>query len=270
MSQIPLGKQVKYSSEYDPNLLFPIPRSDNRAHLKNGASFHGIDIWNCYEVSWLNQNGKPHVRILELYIPASSSNIIESKSLKLYLFSLNNKKFESDDAVRLLIKSDLEKVLRATIDLVLYDIDHFKNQTLNNLESDCIDAIDVKCGANDKDIELLDKDTKIVTEKFYTNLLRSNCLITSQPDWTTLYISYKGPKIDHSAFLKYIISFRSHDEFTEPLAERIFDHLITECKCEELTVYSRSTRRGGIDINPIRSTQAISDPKLLNVRHPRQ
>ncbi len=270
MAQIPLGKQVKYSSVYDPALLFPIPRSNNRMDLKNGTNFYGVDIWNCYEVSWLNMNGKPCVRILELYIPSTTTNIVESKSLKLYLFSLNNNKFDSEKTVMSLIKSDLEKALGSSVEVVLHNIEHFKNQKLNNLDYLCIDDLDVECDPSDKGVTLLQKDAKIVTEKFYTNLLRSNCLITSQPDWATLYVSYKGPKIDHSAFLKYIVSFRSHDEFAEPLAERIFDNLISQCKCEELTVYNRSTRRGGIDINPIRSTHEISDVKSLNIRHPRQ
>jgi len=271
MSELLLGKQAKYDSKYNPDLLFPIPRSKNREKLPKELIFHGVDIWNCYEASWLNQKSKPEVRILELYIDADSPNIVESKSLKLYLNSLNNEKFDSDIEVLALIKKDLQNATGISVEAIFKTMDNFKGADLGVFDGISIDDIDIECLAEEPSKDLLEIDeSKEVEEILCSDLLKSNCLITHQPDWASIKISYKGPKINRSSLLQYIVSFRNHNEFHEDCVETIYSDLITSCKCEKLTVYARYTRRGGIDINPLRSSEKIIGDKEINIRMPRQ
>lgn len=271
MSELLLGKSAKYDSKYNPDLLFPIPRSKNREKLPKELIFHGVDIWNCYEVSWLNQKSKPEVRILELYIDADSPNIVESKSLKLYLNSLNNEKFDSDTEVLNVIKNDIEKTIGARLEAIFRKMDYFKGGPFGAFEAISIDDIDIECLSQEPSKDLLKiEESEVVEEILYSDLLKSNCLITHQPDWASIKISYKGPKIDHASLLQYFVSFRNHNEFHEDCVETIYSDIITSCKCQKLTVYARYTRRGGVDINPLRSSEKIIGDKNLNDRLPRQ
>ncbi len=280
MSQILLGKQASYLDEYSPSLLFPINRSTARAEIgiepEAELPFYGYDIWNCYEVSWLNSKGKPEVRVLEFFVPAESENIVESKSVKLYLNSFNNSKFSSDAEVASLIKQDLSKTVKADVYLAMRSLESYHSSSLSSFTGVNLDLLDISITdfAINNNLPHLAQSTNSTEEVLYSNLLKSNCLVTNQPDWGSIQISYKGRQIDHSSLLKYIISFRNHNEFHEQCVERIFQDILTNCKPAELTVYARYTRRGGVDINPIRSTKhngcVLNVTSINNLRHVRQ
>lgn len=250
-----LGKKTLYPKAYDPKLLFPIPRINNRLtlNLEHPLPFTGVDIWNAYEFSWLNQNGKPCLAIVEFFFPCSSENIIESKSFKLYLNSFHQTRFSSVDEVIRLLKTDLSAAAGAPIEIKFHEPSAWNNLHLDNLPGICLDSLDITINDYQLDAKLLHCENVHVEEQFYSNLLKANCLITQQPDWGSVYVSYKGKKINHESFLKYIISFREHNEFAEPCVERIFADLMNRCQPEKLTVYARFTRRGGLDINPFRT-----------------
>ncbi|PIE42067.1 MAG: NADPH-dependent 7-cyano-7-deazaguanine reductase QueF, partial [Gammaproteobacteria bacterium] len=217
--------------------------------------FQGVDYWNAYEVSWLNPKGKPEVGLLELAVPAVSPFIVESKSLKLYLNSFNQHRFRDNDQVADTIKSDIEKILTTSIELRLYTgVESKPNFEISPLSGECIDHLDIEVPGFAHDQSVLISDLKNKTsETLCSHLLRSNCPVTSQPDWASVLIRYHGPKINRESLLKYIISYRTHNEFHEQCVERIFVDLLACCKPDKLTVYARYTRRGGIDINPFRS-----------------
>lgn len=266
-----LGKQTVYSNKYDPNLLFPIPRNDNRSQLgidPNRLKFHGVDIWNHYEISWLDSRGKPIVAIGEIIVPANSPNIVESKSMKLYFNGFNATKFsESKELVDLVIK-DLSGAVGTTVSFSLSEVDSawaiekFNGVCLDGIETDC--TMFTPCPDYLKTI-----GEENVCEQLYSNLLKSNCLVTMQPDWGSVYIEYTGRKIEHAGLLKYIISFREHNEFHEHCVERMFCDIMQRCTPKKLTVYARYTRRGGLDINPFRTLEAnVTLPK--NIRLLRQ
>lgn len=271
MKDIPLGKNVEYKTKYAPEVLFPIERKISRDQFGITQSFNGVDIWNCYEVSWLNNSGKPEVRILEIYISSTSEYLVESKSLKLYLFSLNNEKFASEEEVTMTIKNDLDKCLNDKVFVLMRKMDFFDNQKITKADGVCIDDIE-------GDFENLDPETQrpkiesdeIVHEKLFSNLHKTNCLITSQPDWATFFIEYKGKKISQLSLLQYIVSHRGVDMFHEQSVEKCFQDIMESCNPESLTIYARYTRRGGIDINPIRSTEKIQNIEELNFRLARQ
>ena len=252
-----LGKKSKYVTVYSPSLLVPIPRALNRHSLSPDVKFCGIDIWNCYEVSWLSSTKKPEVAVLEVIIPAGTTNLPESKSLKLYLNSFNNTVFENVALVQRTIESDLHSLLGANIKCRLFSIHaigHFELQA--GFEgAHLIDTMDVICDDALPNKDLLRASSgEVVAEKLFSNLLRSTCPITSQPDWASILIEYIGPKICHKSLLKYIVSYRDHSGFGEDCVERIFCDISQECKPSKLLVYARYTRRGGIDINPLRSS----------------
>lgn len=254
-----LGQKVSYINGYDNKLLHPIPRSIGREEnqlISTELPFKGVDIWNCYEVSWLDSNGMPQVRILRFIIDCNSENIIESKSLKLYLYSLNNHVFENEDQVINLIQKDLTMAAKHEVSVVLYRLSDLNNSRLSLFSGKLLDEmseIKIEEYNTNKSLLQLSEESGVVTEKLYSNLLKSNCLITNQPDWASIYIEYKGRAIDHSSLLKYIISFRNHNEFHEQCVERIFGDILDICRPEELTIYAKYTRRGGIDINPLRT-----------------
>lgn len=265
-----LGKEVIYKNTYDSSLLFAIERSINRSEINiyDNLPFDGLDVWRCYEISWLGAKGKPEVGILELYIPAVSKYLIESKSLKLYLNSFNNSVFESRYIVMQVIKNDLEHKLECNINLDLKLVRDFKNNNLsfnklsfNKLPGKCLDDLDIDfCDYKlDKGLLKIDKNLdknldRFISEELYTDLFKSNCPITNQPDWASIWISYSGEnKINHESLLKYLISFRNNNEFHEHCVERIFVDILSQCKVDKLTVAAYYTRRGGIDINPWRS-----------------
>jgi 7-cyano-7-deazaguanine reductase len=269
----PLGKPSTYSSEYDPALLFPISRAEKRSELGIGGSlpFFGVDIWNAYEVSWLNLRGKPQVAIATLTVPAESPNIVESKSLKLYLNSLNNVRLGGADAVLDLLRSDLSAGFGAAVHVGLTTADAFSKTGMGELEGLLLDRLDIQVEQYTPDPSLLksDRDEAPVEETLVSHLLKSNCLITGQPDWASIQIRYVGPAIDQEGLLKYLIGFRQHNEFHEQCVERIFMDLLRRCQPHKLAVYARYTRRGGIDINPWRSNFSTGH-RPSNLRNARQ
>lgn len=257
-ANLPLGKTTTYKAEYDPGLLCPIPRQLKRDELGLSAPlpFHGVDIWNAYELSWLNVQGKPVVAMGEFRIPCESASLIESKSLKLYLNSFNQTRFDDFAAVRALISQDLGGAAGAPVDVRLMAATEFAAERFAILPGECIDDLDLEIEHYSLDAELLkgaaESGTQI-DETLHSHLLKSNCLVTRQPDWGSVLIHYQGARINREALLRYLISFRQHDEFHEQCVERIYTDLMRFCQPQNLTVYARYTRRGGLDINPYRS-----------------
>lgn len=254
----PLGKASLYTSEYDPGLLCPISRRLKRDEigLSETLPFHGVDIWNAYELSWLTPQGKPVVAMGEFRIPCESPNLVESKSIKLYLNAFNQTRFDGFEAVRALISQDLGGAAGAPVAVRLCDAAEFAKERFVSLPGECIDALDIEVDHYALDASLLAgcADPQcLVAETLHSHLLKSNCLVTSQPDWGSVLIRYQGGRIDREALLRYLISFRQHNEFHEQCVERIFTDLMRYCQPQTLTVYARYTRRGGLDINPFRS-----------------
>ncbi|MDB5813522.1 MAG: NADPH-dependent 7-cyano-7-deazaguanine reductase QueF [Rhodocyclales bacterium] len=254
----PLGKRVAYETQYNPALLYPMPRADKRAELgiTDVLPFVGMDIWNAYELSWLNPRGKPLVALAEFIVPADSPRIVESKSLKLYLNSYNQTQLSSQEEVEGCIAADLSKVTGAPVTVKLTSIGQASARRMGVPEGICLDDIDIEIDTYTPAPELLQSaaGTVVVNETLYSHLLKSNCLVTAQPDWGMLAIRYSGPTIDHEALLRYIVSFREHNEFHEQCVERIFCDIQRYCSPRRLAVWARYTRRGGLDINPIRAT----------------
>ena len=257
MAQIELllGKPVLYKDQYDPSMLFPVPRSQNREQLPPNISFHGVDVWNGYELSWLNEKGKPIVAIGEFAVPYDSPNLIESKSFKLYLNSFNGSRFSSMQAVAEKMKTDLSAAAGKAVDVTLKSAGENVMRPQWPGDGVCIDELDVACQDYEVNAELLRcvDNPETVRETLYSQLLKSNCPVTGQPDWATVVVRYRGPKIDASALLQYIVSFRNHAEFHEHCVERMFCDLMQRCHPQQLSVFAKYTRRGGLDINPFRS-----------------
>lgn len=254
----PLGQPSNYVDRYDASLLFPLRRSEKRAEIDiedDALPFFGVDIWNAYELSWLDAKGKPKVAIAEFYVPIDSPFLVESKSLKLYLNSFNQTSFATQDEVLENMSRDLSRAVGASVRVNISPL-HLVDKGLGWSLKDffCIDEIDVEVETYQTDTSLLAVDEVLVSEKLCSHLLKSNCLVTGQPDWGSIFIDYRGPRIDQEALLRYLISFRQHNEFHEQCVERIFIDLKRNCRCESLTVYARYVRRGGLDINPCRST----------------
>ncbi|WP_313300753.1 NADPH-dependent 7-cyano-7-deazaguanine reductase QueF [Diaphorobacter sp.] len=276
--QSPLGKASAYADQYDATLLFPIPRATKRADIgiTGDAPFFGADLWTAYEVSWLNARGKPVVALAHITIPCESPNIVESKSFKLYLNSFNSSRFTSMEEVRDTIRADVsEAVWRGsdsprTIGVKLVLPECFGDETMGELQGLLLDRLDIECDQYTPDPSLLqaNHEEAPVTEELVSHLLKSNCLVTGQPDWGSLQISYSGAQIDQEGLLKYIVSFRNHNEFHEQCVERIFMDIWTRCQPIKLSVYARYTRRGGLDINPLRTSHPQALPK--NRRNARQ
>ncbi len=251
-----LGQKVNYSNEYDPTLLFKIDRQTKRSEIGINSEklpFKGVDIWTAYEVSWLNLNGVPKVVIAEISIPAHSLFIVESKSLKLYLNSFNQTKYASSEDVKTAIRGDLEKLLETKITIKFVNLS--SSFTHSNTDYEIIDSIDCSISEYSPNKNLLKIKENKGDFKVCSHLLKSNCLVTNQPDWGSVFIEYSGNEINEESLLRYIISFRNHNEFHEQCVERIFSDIMISCRPERLSVYARYTRRGGIDINPYRSTE---------------
>jgi 7-cyano-7-deazaguanine reductase len=256
LEQSQLGKASEYKSSYNPQLLFRIPREINRTELgidDKNPGFYGVDIWTHYEVSWLNLSGKPCVAIGEIIYPASTPNIIESKSMKLYFNSFNGTKFADSNAVIDTVTKDLSKSIGASVEFKLLPVDTHSSSI--KFDGICLDDLDIQCDTYTPHPAYLSCSNNTVTEEVYTNLLKSNCMMTLQPDWASVHIKYSGAQIEHNSLLKYIISLRDNNEFHEQCVERIFNDIMTKCKPNSLTVYARYTRRGGLDINPFRTTE---------------
>lgn len=252
----PLGKVSHYAEHYQADLLFPLPRKVKRDEINVPAllPFFGADVWNAFEISWLNASGKPQVALGEFIFPCHSPNIIESKSFKLYLNSFNNTVCHSTAAVTTLLIHDLSHAAGSSVDVVLTQTSDVQ-QAIGSFSGVNLDMLDVACDTYTVTPEFLSVEKDVhVTEVLYSDLLKSNCLVTGQPDWGSVRIHYRGKKIHHAGLLKYIVSFRNHNEFHEQCVERIFMDIMQCCQPEVLTVEARYTRRGGLDINPYRST----------------
>ena len=299
---VPLGKDVSYPKGYDASLLFPMPRLDARLSLgltslpassttlPGALPFIGFDLWNAYELSWLNAKGLPKVALLRLKVPCTSPNIVESKSLKLYLNSFNQTRFETVHHVFDLLRKDLALALDAELELELVGPDQFANETITEFVGVDLDKLDVEIDCYQPDASILklqqgtantaasqnkasladsvdqtchpNSDRECISESVCSRLLKSNCPVTDQPDWACIQIQYTGPAIDHASLLKYIVSYRMHNGFHEHCVEKIFVDILKQCAPTLLSVYARYTRRGGLDINPWRATVGVKPPTL--------
>ena len=270
--QSPLGKTSAYQTQYAPELLFPIARQQKRDELQiTGAlPFFGVDIWNAYELSWLNMRGKPQVAIATFTVPADSPNIIESKSFKLYLNSFNQTRVANPEALAELMREDVSNAAGAPVHVQLTMQENFGALKMGELEGLLIDRLDVEIDNYSPSPALLTtiKGAPPVDETLVSHLLKSNCLVTGQPDWGSVQIHYIGQQIDQEGLLKYLIGFREHNEFHEQCVERIFVDIMRQCAPQKLAVYARYTRRGGLDINPWRANFTTGRPP--NLRNARQ
>ena len=267
----PLGKSSEYIATYTPSLLFPIPRTAKWAELGLSAEtlpYQGVDFWNCFELSWLLPSGKPVVAMGEFAIPADSPNIIESKSFKLYLNSLNQSVFSSADELVTVLVQDLSAAAGKTVGVRVRSLAEVTADGMQAAPGTCIDELDVAISNYAQpQPELLRCDAaRVVEESLHSHLLKSNCPVTGQPDWGTLVVQYRGLALDHASLLAYLVSFRQHADFHEQCVERIFLDLQRLLKPEHLTVYARYVRRGGLDINPYRSSGPISPDNQRLVR----
>lgn len=270
--QSPLGKPAAYTEHYEPALLFPIARNIARETIGVGAQlpFFGTDIWNAYELSWLNPRGKPQVAIATFFVPADSPNIVESKSFKLYLGSFAQTPIESADAVRDMLKRDVSAICGASVSVKLTTPAEFRMLEFDELDGLSLDRLDLDAEIYHPAPTLLTaaQQEAPVEETLFSNLLKSNCPVTGQPDWGSVQIHYVGRQIDHAGLLRYIISYRNHTGFHEQCVERIFVDILRECRPVKLAVYARYTRRGGLDINPFRTNFNLPMPD--NARTARQ
>jgi 7-cyano-7-deazaguanine reductase len=276
--QSELGKSSAYADHYDAALLFPIARRPKRDEigLSENLPFFGADLWTAYELSWLNPRGKPQLAIARITVPAESTHIVESKSVKLYLNSFNNTVFADAVEVQTRLREDLSAAIwqggnvmsRVGVQLVLPQ--DFDKEPVHELDGLNLDRLDLECVHYQPAPELLQAqhNEAPVTETFTSQLLKSNCLVTGQPDWGSVRISYTGPQSDQAGLLQYIVSFRNHNEFHEQCVERIFMDIWRACKPSKLEVYARYTRRGGVDINPWRTSHPMAAP--VNIRTARQ
>ena len=276
--QSQLGKSSAYVDQYDASLLFPLPRLAKREEIGAAVNppFFGADLWTAFEVSWLNLRGKPQVALAHFTIPCETPNLIESKSFKLYLNSFNNTRFADASEVLARLRSDLSEATwrgsqtQGSVGVRLLEADQFDAQQVHELDGLLLDRLDVECTRYTPAPELLsaNHDEAPVSETLVSNLLKSNCLVTGQPDWGSVQIQYSGAQIEQEGLLQYLVSFRNHNEFHEQCVERIFMDIWSRCKPIKLAVYARYTRRGGLDINPFRTSHPGALP--ANVRTARQ
>jgi 7-cyano-7-deazaguanine reductase len=276
--QSQLGKSSAYVDQYDASLLFPIPRQPKRDEIgvPARAPFFGADLWTAFELSWLNPRGKPQVALAHITVPCESSNIVESKSFKLYLNSFNNTRFADAAEVQARLRQDLTEaawrgaVVQSSVGVRLLGPELFDREPVYELDGLSLDRLDVECTRYQPAPDLLrtEEGEPAVTETLVSNLLKSNCLVTGQPDWGSVQISYTGAPINQEGLLQYLVSFRNHNEFHEQCVERIFMDLWTRCRPMKLAVYARYTRRGGLDINPFRTSYPQALP--ANTRMARQ
>jgi 7-cyano-7-deazaguanine reductase len=273
-----LGKSSSYADQYDAALLFPIPRADKRLELGISGTppFFGADLWTAFELSWLNLRGKPQLALAHITVPCETPNLIESKSFKLYLNSFNSTRFSDAAEVQARLRADLSEAAwrgaaqPSSVGVRLLLPELFDREPVHELDGLSLDRLDIECSRYTPAPELLTAafSEQPVSEVLTSNLLKSNCLVTGQPDWGSVRISYSGPQIDQEGLLQYLVSFRNHNEFHEQCVERIFMDIWSRCKPLKLTVYARYTRRGGLDINPFRTSHPQGLP--ANVRTARQ
>jgi 7-cyano-7-deazaguanine reductase len=258
LSGLTLGKTTAYRDTYDASLLQGVPRSLNRDPLGLKADtlpFVGGDIWTLYELSWLNARGLPQVAVGHVELDYASLNLVESKSFKLYLNSFNQTQFDSWEDVQRTLERDLSACAQGKVTVALYRLNELEGQPVAHFHGTCIDDQDITIESYEFSTDYLHNAAgeKVVEETLVSHLLKSNCLITHQPDWGSVQIQYRGPKIDREKLLRYLVSFRHHNEFHEQCVERIFNDIQRFCQPEKLSVYARYTRRGGLDINPWRT-----------------
>ncbi len=275
MATLPLGQNSSYPDQYNPSLLFPIPRSENRLKLNiqpnQALPFIGVDLWNAFELSWLNQRGKPQIALAEFQIPADSPNMIESKSFKLYLNSLNNARFEDVNEVKEKITTDLSMVAGRKILTRIISTEFAAKKGIQKMDGVLLDRLDIEIDpylAADPTLLEVNASFGPVEQCLVSHLLKSNCPVTGQPDWASVQIRYQGRPILEEGLLRYLIGFRQLGEFHEHCVETIFCDIKRQCKPEKLSVYARYTRRGGLDINPFRTDHNAPWPD--NTRHARQ
>lgn len=256
-----LGRQTPVLREYAPHVLHCIPRAGARQRLNvSAASFYGADLWHAYEMSWLDNDGRPVVRVGRFTVPASSPHIVESKSFKVYLNSLNNTRFATLEAARATIVHDISRAAGEAVDLQLLLVGD-PSLVGTTLVGQCLDELPVAYWSGEPQAEQLQVQSgHIVEEVLYSHLLRSLCPVTGQPDWATVWLHYRGAAMDHSSLLQYIIAYREHQEFHEQCAERMFCDIARRCAPQFLHLQAFYTRRGGLDINPFRSTDASARP----------
>lgn len=269
--KIPLGQPTEYPDNYAPELLCPISRSDAREALglTQGLPFGGVDIWNAWEFTWLGPGGMPTIATAELIVPADSPNIVESKSLKLYLNSFAMSTFASTADVGDTVATDLRGCVGSDVVVRIMPVVATEAHHVSRLAGICLDSLAVTCTEWEVDAGMLRTESdRIVTEDLHTHLLRSLCPVTTQPDIGSLHVSYRGPKIDHASLLRYVVSYRQHNDFHEACVERMFLDLMSRCRPQKLSIHARYQRRGGIDINPFRSNDPNERP--LNLRLWRQ
>ncbi len=261
MKENPLGKASEYPSQYSPELLFPIARKTNRIALGIAGDqlpFRGYDLWRAYEVSCVDNKGKPMVATAEFIVPANSEFIVESKSLKLYLNSLNQARFASLEQLQSTIANDLSNTAASPVIVQLYDLHSDDGFAISRPSGVCLDNLELSVDAYTPDATLLNCSAKeIVEEQLYSDLFKSNCPVTGQPDWGSAIVHYRGPAIDHASLLRYLISFRQHEGFHEDCTEHVFQDIVKYCQPESLSVAIHFVRRGGLEINPVRSTAPI-------------
>ena len=268
--QSPLGKDTLYANRYDPSLLFAIPRTDKRAEIgvAEPLPFHGVDIWNAYELSWLDLRGKQVVALAEFRVPAASPNIIESKSFKLYLNSFAQERIADAASLTNTLMHDLSAVAGAVVGVQLSEASAATLPVID-MDGHLLDGQDIEIdhyGPPEADFLQADIGATPMAETLVSHLLRSNCPVTGQPDWGSVRIVYRGAPIDHAGLLRYLVSFRDHNEFHEQCVERIFVDLMQRCAPQQLSVYARYTRRGGLDINPFRSSTSATPDNMRTVR----
>jgi 7-cyano-7-deazaguanine reductase len=280
--QSTLGKASAYVDQYDAASLFPIPRSEKRSEIgiTGTLPFMGADLWTAFELSWLNSKGKPQIAIAQITIPCESPCIVESKSVKLYFNSFNNTHFAGSnhgaDEVREAIALDIGAAVFSTprgerrVGVRLIAQEAFHDEKVQELDGVLLDRLDVECTHYTPAPQLLSAatDEQPVSETLVSHLLKSNCLVTGQPDWGSVQIEYSGPQIDQGGLLQYLVSFRNHNEFHEQCVERIYTDIWARCQPIKLAVYARYTRRGGVDINPFRTSYPQALPS--NIRSARQ
>ncbi|MDR5876404.1 NADPH-dependent 7-cyano-7-deazaguanine reductase QueF [Vreelandella gomseomensis] len=267
LAHAPLGRESAYPAQYDPALLYPIPRAANRGPLgivQGQLPFIGEDEWHAFEVSWLNGRGKPIVAVARFRLPAESPNLIESKSWKLYLNSFNQTRFADRDEVIDTLARDLAQAAGAPVGVALFDVDA-DALTPRRLPGECLDGLDIDVSDYTPSADHLAVGDEVVEETLYSHLLKSNCPVTGQPDWGSVMIRYKGHKLDREGLLRYLIGYRQHQDFHEHCVEHIFTDLMQQAEPSELLVLARYVRRGGLDISPWRATPGLAPPSPLRL-----
>ncbi len=257
-----LGEATPVVDRYAPELLYPIPRSEARARLglAEPPPFHGVDQWYAYEMSWLDAGGMPVSRVGRFTVPAGSPCMVESKSFKLYLNSLNNHRFAAEPAAVETIVGDVGRVAGAPVSLQLL-MPGDPSLAGRPLPGECLDELRVSLPGGEPAADMLGPGSgEAASRQCYSHLLRSLCPVTGQPDWATVWFSYTGQEIDPHSLLTYLLAYRRHQEFHEQCVERMFRDILQRCQPESLQIQAFYTRRGGLDISPFRSTDPEARP----------